>query len=184
MQVLFLYFVIFISILCFVICVYIWWDLWQRNVRFVKAGWNVLRLAHQYSLLHVLDYAPTTTTTTTNQTSKDNFFRSFCNEWKRRYPDKVELTNDEDARLIEQCNNIPIEFSLYANIDNETLTRNWHKFVSDKCSKYDSKLVCLNGLTFDWPNKRVIRSLTADNNNNNNNNDNNEEGTTQTIYET
>lgn len=91
-------------------------------------------------------------------TRHSRFFSRFCEHWAStrsqptgRLPRTDPNARHEDAEMLRAVSRVPIEYAQYARIDGDReLTKHWHRFVSGQCSDYYDKLLCLNGLVFDW----------------------------------
>jgi hypothetical protein len=127
---------------------------WRQNFSLMKAGWNMIKLFRKHDLFERVDDEGDDDNKDAKRLEDQGvFFEQFCEYWDktRRSDENERLEADrDDLDLTRQVSRIPLEYAIYANLNDEQLEENWHKFVSNKCSKYYDKLICLNGLIFDW----------------------------------
>jgi hypothetical protein len=72
--------------------------------------------------------------------------------------DRAVAVENGDSEMLQKVPRVPLEYAIYARLSDQQLSSNWYKFVSNKCSKYYDKLICLNGLVFDWNAGTVSKS--------------------------
>lgn len=129
-----------------------WWY-WRQNVSLIKAGWSMIKLFRRHDLFEK-DTEEKDDATRLNE--QGEFFQQFCVQWAGNAMGKrMGEDRGKDEKLVESVSKIPLEYAIFANISDEQLGKNWHKFVSNKCYKYYDKLMCANGLVFDWKTGKV-----------------------------
>lgn len=142
---------------------------WRQNLRAIRAGWNIMRLLKKHRTSTDVNENTTVSATDSIQQQTD-FFRGFCLNWRpidglaERLDQTTSTPNRRarDEQLVATTERIPLRYALYADLDEQTLRENWSRFVSNKCSESHDKLICSNGLVFDWTKKEVYKWQTAE----------------------
>lgn len=155
---------------------------WQQNTRLLRTGWNMMKLLRQHNLLMVLkdveeNECPsgacgnaaaepcTIQCESPALHAQARFYADFCDHWATRAASGVGPLprtdcDTEDADMLRRVSHVPIEYSQYVQGSDELLAKHWHQFVSGQCANYYDKLICLNGLVFDWSNGTVRQDET------------------------
>lgn len=138
---------------------------WRQNIRALRASWNVLKMLRHADLL--LDNDDDDDRAVTREISDESdFFQEFCVTWPLAAGDggaevlaeRTPATRKRDETLLRESEcRLPVEYAAYVDVSADLLTQHWSRFVSNKCSNYHDKLICSNGLVFDWQKHRVYR---------------------------
>lgn len=145
---------------------------WKSNTRLLKAGWNAMKLLRKHTPIELFAtqesfLMPNESESVPSLEQEKHLFCSFCNLWQELYGDTaatidLQHTNGErervDNELLKKLDFIPVDFAQYICVDSKILSDNWFKFATSKCSKYYDKLICSNGLVFDWRSGKVFDS--------------------------
>lgn len=137
---------------------------WQYNYRLLTSTWNLYRALRTNGALNPSNCNNNEQNSDESQAA---FFQSFCNEWATdpSRPIKGSLLPSEhqasDVELLNRVDRVPIEYSVYANVSAKQLREHWGKFVTNRCSSYYDKLICQNGLVFDWRREQIYTTQTA-----------------------
>lgn len=137
---------------------------WQSNFRLLSSSWNLYRVLRSNGMLK----APSATskTGTTDICSQAAFFREFCDYWandtKRPQRGSLQFNRNskfadiDDEKLMNSVNRVPLEYAMFTTLTTTKLREHWQKFITNRCSSYYDKLICQNGIVFDWTNKSLI----------------------------
>lgn len=133
-----------------------------------------MKLLRKHSLLELFGteesfLVPKEVESSTSLEREKNLFCSFCTLWCELNDNKtttidLRQSNEQrkrvDKELLEKLDCIPVDYAQYIDVSSKALSDNWFKFTTSKCSKYYDKLICPNGIIFDWRSGKVFYNQT------------------------
>lgn len=144
---------------------------WQSNLRLLSSSWNLYHVLRSNGMLKA--DATTKERCTNDICNQAAFFHEFCEKWandsKRPQEGSLQLRQNsgkfadiDDEELLKSVNRVPLEYTMFTTLTTTKLREQWQKFITNRCSSYYDKLICQNGIVFDWTNKSLTTKLPAD----------------------